>query len=110
MCCAHLAERGKNSVAMALSTKNLKDVLNLLFTISGKWNFIGIALGIDIEALNNIKRQHNNEPTHCLVAVITLWLRSIDPQPTWKILAHALRTKYLDEVALAEEGIAKLVA
>ena len=36
---------------MALNTKKVKDVLSLLLKISGKWNFIGIALGIDIEDL-----------------------------------------------------------
>lgn len=91
-------------VAMALTIKNLNEVWKLLFNIGEKWFYIGMELGINIEDLDLIRKK-NDDPRMCLLEMLRIWLKSINPQPTWKILADVLRGKTINEVALAEEGI-----
>jgi hypothetical protein len=86
---------------MALSVKNVRD---LLFNIRQKWYNIGIELGLSTDELDVIESKYKDDPDRCLVEVIKMWLKSIDPFPTWSILACALRANAINEVALAEEG------
>ena len=88
---------------MVLSIKNLREVRALLHQIRKRWYDIGIELNIDVGELDIIRQKHD-DPGDCLLEMIKIWLRSISPQPTWKLLAEALRGSILNEVAIAEEG------
>ena len=86
---------------MTLTKKNLKDVKKLLNEVRRKWYNIGIELGLDIDELDTIKK--GNDPDDCLVEMLKVWLRSIDPCPTWVALAEALKSE--KEFVLARKGI-----
>lgn len=88
---------------MRLTTKDLKAVRALLYKIRDKWFDIGIELEISVEELSIIKRNTDN-PSECLVQMLLLWLKSIDPFPTWGILADALGSEVINEEELAEKG------
>lgn len=88
---------------MELTIKDLRVVRGLLYRAREKWYDIGVELEIDVEELNIISSRFN-DPAECLLHMLQLWLRSIDPLPTWNILAAALTAEAVHEIALAEEG------
>ena len=85
---------------MALSLKHAR---KLLYPIRNKWYDIGIELDLNIAELDVIKSQHNDDPAECLLEMIKIWLRSINPCPTWDVLAEALRAEAINELMVAEQ-------
>ena len=53
--------------------------------------------------LDAIKAAHS-DLGDCLVEMIKLWLKSIDPPPTWEALGEALASKPIGEAELARNG------
>ena len=88
---------------MSLTIDDLRDVRNLLFPVKRKWFDIGIELGLKVEELNNIKAEHADH-SQCLTQMILVWLKSINPPPTWKALGDALNTAPVHEVEIAGKG------
>ena len=86
---------------MNLSLNNLRDVRRLLYPIQLKWYDIGIELGLKVTDLDYIKIVNNSDPTKCLTEMLKVWLKSIDPSPTWKALGIALEASPVHEVELA---------
>ena len=86
-----------------LSTRDLKEVRGLLYSISRKWYDIGIELELTSDQLSTI-RANNNRVEDCLREMLEVWLKTIDPPPTWKALGDALKAEPVNEVALAEAG------
>jgi hypothetical protein len=89
---------------MVLGIKDLKDVRALLFAVRKKWYNIGIELGLNVDKLDVIESKHEDDPDRCLVEMIKMWLKSINPSPIWSTLACALRADAVNEVVLADEG------
>lgn len=89
---------------MKLTIKDLKQVRGLLYKVRDKWHDIGIELEIDVDELNIIRKNHDNHADG-LVEVLQLWLKSVEPHPTWKILADALRADAIKEADLAAKGV-----
>ena len=87
---------------MALTVDRLKEIASFLHPVQVKWYEIGQELGVEIGTLEEIKAQCS-DPVHCLHKVLMEWLKSVS-SPTWKALANALRSRAVDEVALAEKG------
>ncbi len=90
----------------ALGIINLKRVRTLLYTVRAKWYDIGVELEIHSGTLESIKRQYS-DPKDCLNEMIKEWLKSINPRPTWKALADALKAEFVNEIALAEKALAE---
>ena len=67
----------------------LKDVFKKLLPLAADWNSIGVLLGIKDNSLREIK--HNESQAHdCLREMLSEWLKSDDPPPTWNSLVDAL--------------------
>lgn len=66
-----------------------------------KWMDIGVDLGLDIDVLFKI-RASGDDPADCMRDMITVWLKFVNPLPTWGTLSIALRAN--NEVELAEKG------
>lgn len=81
--------------------KDLKHVRALLFSIRHKWYDIGIELDLQVAELDIIRSKYD-DPADCLLEMLKLWLKSINPLPIWNTLADALRADAVNEVALAE--------
>ena len=64
-----------------------------------KWGNIGAMLGIEEGELNKVKLDNTNSDD-CLREMLNLWLKKIDPKPSWSTMADALED--LGEEALAE--------
>ena len=88
---------------MPLTICDLKEVRELLFSVRRKWYDIGVELGLGVNELDNIKAA-STDHGECLTEMIKLWLKSINPLPTWKALGHALKAGPVAEVGLAKKG------
>ena len=89
---------------MALSIRDLKQVRRLLHSISRKWYDIGIELELTSDQLLTIKA-NNDRVEDCLREMLEVWLRTIDPPPTWTALGDALKAEPVNEMAKAELGM-----
>ena len=79
----------------------IDEVRTLLYPVQIKWYDIGIKLGLKGETLDKIKVADTDDG-ECLIKMIKVWLKSINPPPTWKALGHALG--HINEARLAEKG------
>ena len=79
----------------------LRDVLKELYTkVADRWEDLGIFLGIESGKLDAINSE-NRQVQSCLREMLKVWLKSVDPPPSWQILIKALRD--LDELQLSED-------
>ena len=70
-----------------------------LTSVSGKWQYIGVELGV-----NYISTKHS-DPGDCLREVLTEWFESC--ATTWKHIVAVLRTPRIGESHLADQLEAK---
>lgn len=66
-----------------------KDVLKRLMPLASNWKIIGGLLGVERHVLDNIKRDED-DVRDCLYAMLSEWLKQVDPQPTWKDIIDAV--------------------
>jgi len=64
-----------------------------------KWKPIGIQL--EINNLASIETKHRSDPQPCLLEMLEIWLKRVDPPPSWAAIVEAL--EFLKEEKLAEE-------
>ena len=84
---------------MKLALDNLREVRRYLYPVRSKWYDIVIELGLKVGELDNIKSDHGE----CLREMLKLWLKSINPIPTWEALGDALRAEPVDEKEIAAQ-------
>ena len=90
-------------MVMALTIKDLRAVRNFLYPIRRKWYDIGIELGLDIDMLDTLKSMHS-DPKDCLTEMLKVWLKSIEPPPTWTALGDALSMDAVGESEFAKKS------
>ena len=69
----------------------MKEVLNLTWNYRSRWRFIGIEMGIDVNTLDAIERDHR-KAEDCLTELIAIWLRCAKPKPTRSAITRALES------------------
>jgi hypothetical protein len=78
----------------------MKALLTELYnTVADKWEDIGIMLEIEEGQLNKVKSD-NAGSGDCLREMLKIWLKRVDPKPSWSSMAEALEV--LREQSLAE--------
>ena len=77
---------------VALTSNNVKEVLNLMWDYRSRWRFVGIELGIDVNTLDAIE-MNNRRVEDCLTKLITTWLRCTNPKPTRSAITKALESQ-----------------
>ena len=85
---------------------NINDLHNVQVSIwdaIAKWYYIGLGLGLSADTLDVIANNHPGKTEECLTDTIKLWLRSKEPQPTWKALAEVLKSPTVGYAHLAEK-------
>lgn len=98
-----------------LVSANLSKVLNLLLEVSIKWFNLGLQLGLKERDLKVIEQDHAKDGVEvCLREMLSLWLKMINPHPTWEGLVAALKKpsvlfsrlakKIEDEYCVHEQG------
>ena len=88
-------------VAGKLSIKDLSKVQRAAWDARSKWCNIGLELNIDPGTLDVIER-NNMDINDRFRIMLTTWLRTVDPRPTWGALAEALRSPTVGCEELAE--------
>ena len=84
-----------------LNLNDLRKVLRATWEGRTKWNYIGLELDIDQETLDTIKGNNDNIDDR-FRAMLTTWLKMVNPRPTWEALAEALRSPTVGYEHLAE--------
>ena len=69
---------------------------------------IGLLLDLKWSNLTAIEAQHR-DIERCLTEMLTLWLKQVDPPPTWSSLVAALQHHTIGEGALAEQVESKYI-
>ena len=71
----------------------------LYHKVASKWKVIGVQL--KISDLASIEANHSGDPHLCLVEMLEVWLRRVDPPPTWTAIIEAV--EFLGEEQLGKE-------
>ena len=75
--------------------------MNALYhTVADKWEPIGIYLHLPMATLRTIAAEHQHDPHKCLIGVLEVWLKRVDPPPIWFAIIEAM--EFLGEERLAE--------
>ena len=70
---------------------------------------IGIELDLSMSDLAAIEAAHRSDIGRCFVEMLTLWLKQVDPSPTWSALVAALQDPIIGYGDLAEQVESKYV-
>lgn len=85
---------------LPLELQVLADVQRFLNDVEYKWYDIGLQLGLDPAKLECIK-QSGKSNAECLLSMIQLWLKGVEPEPTWAGLCRVLEGRVVREQDLA---------
>ena len=83
-----------------------------MYDACSKWFEIGVQLGIKHGKLKEIEKNHLGDCGQCLTTLLSTWLYDVDPIPTWKALADALRSRpvQVKVVSKREKGMTAVMA
>ena len=82
------------------STPDMNDLTEALYyTVADKWEHIGIYLHLPMAALKTIAAEHQHDPHKCLIGMLGVWLKRVDPPPIWTAIIEAV--EFLGEEQLA---------
>ena len=70
---------------------NHRNCLRFLLPVAKHWHNIGILLGISYISLEQIEADYPGSCKDCVREMIKVWLKQVDPRPTWKDLADAVK-------------------
>ena len=83
-----------------LDKPELRTVLRELIKVDSKWENIGIFLEVDPHRLESIKIAEHHNTQNCLREMLKIWLKKINPPPSWSAITDALE-------CLGEEQLAR---
>lgn len=67
----------------------LRNIFKDLLPLAKDWKTIGGLLGVERHVLDNIRRDEEGV-RDCLHAMLSEWLKQVDPQPSWKDIVEAV--------------------
>ena len=83
-------------------TPDMNDLTGALhYTVADKWEHIGIYLHLPMAALKTIAAEHQHDPHKCLIGMLGVWLKRVDPPPIWTAIIEAV--EFLGEEQLARQ-------
>ena len=92
-----------------LTIKDLKTVKKAIWGARTKWMDIGLELDIIKTDLDAINAEHRGDIGICFREMLTLWLKQVDPPPTWSAMVAALQEPDIEFGDLAKELESKFV-
>ena len=81
---------------------DIKLLVNELCAVRDKWFELGVQLNLLPSDLNAIQIQFNNDPSRCLLGMLSSWLEVTSPPPTWQNVVDALRSPAVSRPVVAE--------
>ena len=92
-------------LAGVLTIKDLRKIQRATWEARVKWYNIGLELEIDPGTLDTIKTDNENSDNR-FRAMLTIWLKMVQPEPTLAALAEALQSPTVGFGCLAEQVLA----
>ena len=92
-----------------LTIGNLKTVKKAVWSARTKWKVIGLELDIIQTDLDAIEVAYRTDIERCFIEMLALWLKKVDPPPTWTAMVAALQDPTIGEGELAKELESKFV-
>ena len=92
-----------------LTIGDLKTVKKAIWSARAKWKDIGLELDIIQTDLDAIEAAYHNDIGRCFVEMLALWLKQVDPPPTWIAMVAALQDITIGYGDLAKELESKFV-
>lgn len=86
-----------------LTENDLVEVMEACIRVCAKWEYIGMALKVNLGELDAIKKDNPGSSKDCLKCMLSAWLKSVNPRPSWGALADALKSSLVGEERLSEE-------
>ena len=75
-------------------------LLKELYTkAASKWEDRGLVLEIEPESLESLKTAENSTPQSRLREMLKIWLKKINPPPSWSAIVDALECLGVEDVA-----------
>lgn len=74
-----------------LTINDLKNVLLAIWDARSNWCDIGLQLDIRKPDLDAIQKECGSDLRRCLTEMLTLWLKQLNPPPTWNSMISALK-------------------
>ncbi len=90
------------TVAETIPALDIKHVRRVIYDARAKWYDIGIELEIPTGTLKSIKSMYDS-PADCLVEILDIWLKQVEPKPSWRLLITALEQPTIGEERLADK-------
>ena len=91
-----------------MAITDLKTVRAAVWEARTDWMNIGIELNLIKTDLDAIKVTEGGNLGNCLTEMLTLWLKQVDPPPTWSSLVTALNQPTIGHQQLAKQIIEKM--
>ena len=83
-------------------TPDMNDLTEALYhTVADKWEHVGIYLHLPMPDLKTVAAEHQQDSHKCLIGMLGVWLRRVDPPPTWTAIIEAV--EFLGEKQLARQ-------
>lgn len=83
-------------------TPEMKELMAALYhKVADKWKVIGVQLDIGFSNLTSIETKNQNNPHLCLLDMLEVWLKRVDPSPTWLAIIEAV--EFLGEEQLGRD-------
>ena len=86
-----------------MTVRDLKTVCKAVWDARTKWLDIGLELDLNITDLNAIRAEYRGDIGMCFMEMLTLWLKQVDPPPTWSAMIDALKEPIIGFEHLGEE-------
>ena len=86
-----------------MTVRDLKTVRKAVWDARTKWLDIGLELDLNITDLDAIDAEHHGDIGSCFMKMLTLWLKQVDPPPTWSAMIDALKEPIIGFKHLGEE-------
>ena len=80
----------------------MKDLVNELSAVKDKWKDLGVQLNMTPSDLNSIEIKCSNDPSHCLLEMLSQWWEVTSPSPTWQTVVDALSSPAVGRQIVAE--------
>ena len=76
--------------------------MNELCVVKDKWFDLGVQLNMQPHDLKSIQIQYHNDPSRCLLEMLSKWLSITFPPPTWQTVVDSLSSPAINNKKLAE--------
>ncbi|CAI8046087.1 hypothetical protein GBAR_LOCUS25475 [Geodia barretti] len=84
-----------------LSDRDVAEIVQDIFDVQNETEALGRVLKLPKATVESIHRQQHSRPKDRLFHIIDEFVKQVEPRPTWKVIANALRSPLIGQPRLA---------